>query len=255
MQDFSKPWIPMDTSTLLQSQISNCAHASNTDLVTEVRFLDRRLSDRVPVTGISNDKCDTYPLHSKASIVSHSPFSSNSYQNQPLGMDSGESLRKSMQKSSQIKNLEEQSRGRHPSVVQDSEDAYSVSFHHHHYHHCNPQIQPVDSPRTSPSGIPPTHSDTTIDATCSYEASRSMCPSTRRSYRQQTAELIGGLDRLLFYGKTLSIAGARGVAARRPTRDQPTKPRARNVVLRDTVDIIWRVLVDEQVSVPWRACK
>ena len=72
--------------------------------------------------------------------------------------------------------------------------------------------------------------------------------ASRRSYRQQTADLIAELDRLLFSGHSLTGSGGGGgrAAARRPARHERPKPRARNVVLRETVDIIWRVLVDDQ---------
>jgi hypothetical protein len=62
-----------------------------------------------------------------------------------------------------------------------------------------------------------------------------------RSYRRQTSELIKSLDRLLdFRMPSKSKSNRRG---------EP-KPRARNVVLRQAVELIWRIQCDEQVCHP-----
>ncbi len=78
-----------------------------------------------------------------------------------------------------------------------------------------------------------------------------------RSYRQQTSELINKLDKLLkFPSKPGSISAAGNKAARgsggkgrsrRPPRDL-AKPRARNVVLKQAAELIWRIKCDEQVN-------
>ena len=76
-----------------------------------------------------------------------------------------------------------------------------------------------------------------------------------RSYRQQTSELINRLDKLLKFtsssGMAASGKGARGAGgkgrSRRPPRDM-SKPRARNVVLKQAAELIWRIKCDEQVN-------
>jgi len=86
------------------------------------------------------------------------------------------------------------------------------------------------------------------------------CPSTTdatagsRSYRQQTSELINRLDKLLKFPANMgsgaglkTVRGASGKGrSRRPARDL-AKPRARNVVLKQAVELIWRIKCDEQV--------
>jgi hypothetical protein len=95
------------------------------------------------------------------------------------------------------------------------------------------------------------------------DAKRARTPSTldttagSRSYRQQTSELINKLDNLLkFPSKPGSVSGSGGKAARgsggkgrsrRPPRDL-AKPRARNVVLKQAAELIWRIKCDEQVN-------
>ena len=77
-----------------------------------------------------------------------------------------------------------------------------------------------------------------------------------RSYRQQTSELINRLDKLLKFATkpgTVAAAGVKGARgagskgrSRRPPRDL-AKPRARNVVLKQAAELIWRIKCDEQV--------
>ena len=66
--------------------------------------------------------------------------------------------------------------------------------------------------------------------------------SNRRSYRQQTTQLIQELDRLF-----------KSVRAKFPSKvnranSEKFKPRARNVILRDVANLIWKIHVDEQAS-------
>jgi hypothetical protein len=78
-----------------------------------------------------------------------------------------------------------------------------------------------------------------------------------RSYRQQTSELINRLDKLLKFptkpgsvgpgNKAARGSGGKG-RSRRPPRDL-AKPRARNVVLKQAAELIWRIKCDEQVII------
>jgi len=123
-----------------------------------------------------------------------------------------------------------------------------------------PKSESLDSSvRFSPEKTPPQLSVQTADA-----SKRARTPSTlsgldttagSRSYRQQTSELINKLDKLLkFPTKPGSNAGSGNKAARgsggkgrsrRPPRDL-AKPRARNVVLKQAAELIWRIKCDEQ---------
>jgi hypothetical protein len=126
-----------------------------------------------------------------------------------------------------------------------------------------PKSESLDSSvRFSPEKTPPQLSVQTADA-----SKRARTPSTlsgldttagSRSYRQQTSELINKLDKLLkFPTKPGSNAGSGNKAARgsggkgrsrRPPRDL-AKPRARNVVLKQAAELIWRIKCDEQVII------
>jgi hypothetical protein len=87
---------------------------------------------------------------------------------------------------------------------------------------------------------------------CFYACKRSALPSTdkpvgeghARSYRRQTSELIGILDKLLDSRPAVSQPKSKRKAPLKP------KPRARNVVLRQAADLIRRLKLDEQVCTP-----
>jgi hypothetical protein len=66
----------------------------------------------------------------------------------------------------------------------------------------------------------------------------------RSSYRRQTACLIDELDKLL----DLPLAAHVRVGKALKLRPARSKPRARNIVLRQAVDLIWKLQCDEQVS-------
>ena len=125
------------------------------------------------------------------------------------------------------------------------------------------KIEPVSSP-VSAELVTKISTDRTIESE-NAGVKRGRSPPTAtvdtaagsRSYRQQTSELINRLDKLLKFaskpGSTSSqgAKGARGDGpkgrSRRPPRDL-AKPRARNVVLKQAAELIWRIKCDEQVA-------
>ena len=72
----------------------------------------------------------------------------------------------------------------------------------------------------------------------------------RSSYRRQTTVLIDELDQLL----DLPQAGCARLGKPSKPRPARSKPRARNLVLRQAVDLIWKLQCDEQVPAEagWR---
>jgi hypothetical protein len=104
-----------------------------------------------------------------------------------------------------------------------------------------------DAPQTLAFAPPPPQAP--------FTPSRAPKPTTptanpRSFYRRQTAALIDKLDLLLDMPKARSSPARPGRArdshsARAVAR---TKPRARNLVLRQAVDLIWSIQCDEQVK-------
>jgi hypothetical protein len=72
--------------------------------------------------------------------------------------------------------------------------------------------------------------------------------SGRRSYRQQTSELINKLDKLLDF-RLCKRPSKRKKSEKRPANPALLKPRARNVVLKVATELIRRMQLDDQVNI------
>jgi hypothetical protein len=100
-----------------------------------------------------------------------------------------------------------------------------------------PQISAMPLSRSSPEGTPP------ADASKHTEDSDE---GHRRSYRQQTSELISKLDKLLDFRHANASSKRKKANEKRQTKPL-LKPRARNVVLKLAAELIRRMQLDDQV--------
>ena len=72
--------------------------------------------------------------------------------------------------------------------------------------------------------------------------------ATARTYRRETADLLKKLDGLLNVGSPSSPSSGSAKSRRRCKGTVQFKPRARNIVLKQAVEMVWKLQCDELVG-------
>ncbi len=108
-----------------------------------------------------------------------------------------------------------------------------------------PQIPAMPCSRSSPEGTPPADAKHAGGIPTPEDSDE----GHRRSYRQQTSELISKLDKLLDFRHGNASSKRKKAAEKRQTKSL-LKPRARNVVLKLAAELIRRMQLDDQVPLP-----